>query len=182
MTELKLHLGCGKRYIPGFVHVDQDAYPHIDYRSDIRRLPSFGDDSVALIYACHCFNFFDDDEAVEVLAEWRRVLVPGGVLRLSVPDFEAVAKAYLEIGEVEPVKRLVTGYYQGQKETCWYRTIYDETSLRSLLERCGFVDVGRYDWRDTAHAAVDDYSQAYLPHMDKEHGRLMSLNVEARKP
>jgi hypothetical protein len=50
------------------------------------------------------------------------------------------------------------------------------------LNSVGFVDVRRYDWRDTEHAHVDDYSQAYVPHMDKENGILISLNVECRKP
>ncbi|WP_274607870.1 MULTISPECIES: class I SAM-dependent methyltransferase [Thiorhodovibrio] len=31
-----------------------------------------------------------------VLAEWRRVLKPGGILRLAVPDFAACAKLYHE--------------------------------------------------------------------------------------
>ena len=42
-------------------------------------------------------------------------------------------------------------------------------------------DVKRYDWRDTEHAEFDDHSQAYLPHMDKENGTLISLNIEAVK-
>ena len=39
----------------------------------------------------------------------------------------------------------------------------------------------RYDWPDTVHNDFDDYSQACLPHMDNEAGRLISLNVEAVK-
>jgi len=45
----------------------------------------------------------------------------------------------------------------------------------------GFCDVRVYDWKSTEHFYVDDYSQAYLPHMDKTNGKLMSLNVEATK-
>jgi len=41
--------------------------------------------------------------------------------------------------------------------------------------------VRRYDWRQTLHKDHDDHSQAYIPHMDKENGRLISLNVEAEK-
>ena len=40
---LKLHVGCGKRFIPGFVHVDQVSFPHVDYVQDIRRLENFKD-------------------------------------------------------------------------------------------------------------------------------------------
>ena len=38
-----------------------------------------------------------------------------------------------------------------------------------------------YDWRKTEHAQFDDHSQAYLPHMDKKNGELISLNVESNK-
>jgi|GEM_PF-3399702 len=41
MTEnhkIQLHLGCGKRYIPGFIHVDLSDYPHIDYKHNIKDL------------------------------------------------------------------------------------------------------------------------------------------------
>lgn len=45
----------------------------------------------------------------------------------------------------------------------------------------GFKDVRRYDWRQTEHKDYDDFSQAYIPHMDKENGLLISLNIEATK-
>jgi hypothetical protein len=43
------------------------------------------------------------------------------------------------------------------------------------------LNIHRYDWRNTVHKDYDDYSQAYIPHMDKERGILMSLNVEGEK-
>ena len=45
----------------------------------------------------------------------------------------------------------------------------------------GFSEVRPWDWRTTEHGALDDYSQAYLPHLDKENGMLVSLNLEAVK-
>ena len=63
----------------------------------------------------------------------------------------------------------------------YHRTVYDFETLRSTLQSAGFREVRRYDWRDTVHKDFDDYSQAYIPHMDKEAGRLISLNVEAVK-
>ena len=38
-----------------------------------------------------------------------------------------------------------------------------------------------YDWEKTIHKDYDDYSQAYIPHMQKDTGLMMSLNVEAIK-
>ena len=59
--------------------------------------------------------------------------------------------------------------------------MYDFADLKKVLESAGFTNVHRYDWRTTIHREYDDYSQAYIPHMDKEHGTLISLNVEAVK-
>jgi hypothetical protein len=58
---------------------------------------------------------------------------------------------------------------------------WDFATLQKDLEDLGLTNVQRYNWRETEHAHIDDFSQAYLPHMDKESGYLMSLNIEATK-
>lgn len=182
---MKLHLGCGKRFIPGFVHVDLDDFPHIDHRHAIDTLPMFADGSAELIYCCHAFQYFDWVRAADVLAEWRRVLRPGGVLRLAVPDFEALVALYQETGDLAKVigplfGRMPISSPTGSR-TIFHHTTYDLKTLTRVCEAAGFRDVRRYDWRATEHAGVDDFSQAYHPHMDKAHGRLISLNVEATR-
>ena len=67
----------------------------------------------------------------------------------------------------------------------YHKTVYDLTSLKWMLEGAGFRHVHRWDWRKVfvgKDEGYDDYSQAYVPHMDKEHGILISLNLEAEKP
>ena len=49
------------------------------------------------------------------------------------------------------------------------------------MESSGFEDTKKYDWRETEHSMFDDHSQAYIPHMDKENGTLISLNLESTK-
>lgn len=180
---LRLHLGCGRRYIPGFVHVDLADFPHIDHRHDIATLPMFPDGSADLIYACHAFEYFDRVQAPAVLQEWRRVLRPGGTLRLAVPDFEALTGVYQDTRQLELIHGPLYGRIEidvpGGKSVIYHKTTYDLTSLRSVLEAAGFRDARRYDWRQTEHGDVDDFSQAYVPHMDKDDGTLISLNVEA---
>lgn len=183
---LKLHLGSGRRHIPGFVHVDLGDWPHLDHRHDIRSLPMFHDESVDLIYCCHTFEYFDQEERIAALKEWRRVLSPGGLLRLAVPDFEALIAVYRETGQLERILGPLYGRIDisgpdGTKLWLFHKTTYDFNTLQRVLEQGGFTDVRRYDWRQTEHKDHDDFSQAYVPHMDKEHGRLISLNVEANK-
>jgi hypothetical protein len=63
----------------------------------------------------------------------------------------------------------------------YHKTVYDFVSLKKVLEEAGFKNVRKYDWRKTIHKDYDDHSQAYYPHMQKETGILISLNVEATK-
>jgi predicted SAM-dependent methyltransferase len=182
---IQLHLGCGKRYVPGFIHIDMDDFPHIDYQTRIDRLPMFANESVELIYCCHAFEYFDRVEAAGVLSEWYRVLRPEGILRLAVPDFAALVSVYKKSGNLNEILgplygRIVIHAMQGD-QIIYHRTAYDFESLREICLGAGFRSVRRYDWRETIHNDFDDFSQAYKPHMDKDHGILISLNVEAVK-
>lgn len=183
---MKLHLGSGKRYIPGFVHVDINYSPHVDYQHDIRNLPMVRSNTVDLIYCCHGIEYFDRIEIVEVLREWKRVLKKGGILRLAMPDFEALVKAYRKYKDLDKIIGPLYGRWEikrrnGEKDILYHKAVYDLQSVKKLLESQGFVNVKRYDWRKTIHKDYDDYSQSYIPHMDKEHGMLISLNIEAVK-
>ena len=178
---MKLHLGCGKRYIKGFVHIDLREMDHIDYCSPVENLDFLDDESVELIYASHVLEHFGRDEYEKVLDEWYRVLKPEGVLRVAVPNFDAVVQFYTE--KSDDMNLILGQLVGGQKngEFDFHNMVFSEKSLTESLLNTGFSKVLPYDWRDTEHADVDDFSQSYLPHMDKENGFLLSLNLEAFK-
>ena len=177
----RLHLGCGAKHIPGFFHVDVVDLPHIDLKADITRLDVFDDNSIELIYASHVLEHFGRHEYKQVLAEWYRLLKPQGELRIAVPDFEACANIYLAnpMIELQDILGLICG---GQRDDYdFHKMVFDEPTLVSALKEIGFSMVSRWDWRETSHSHIDDYSQAYLPHMEKESGTLVSLNLRATK-
>lgn len=175
----KLHVGCGKVYIPGFIHIDLMDYDHIDHKRSVDDLGIFEDGSVDLIYACHVLEHFKRADIGKVLKEWSRVLKPGGVLRVSVPGFEELVEIYKKYDDLN----LILGPLVGGQTYLYnfHYMAFDFKSISALLKEAGFSDVKRYDWRKTEHANIDDYSQAYIPHMDKENGMPVSLNVEAVK-
>lgn len=178
---IKLHLGCGKRnFGDSWIHIDQAEFDHIKYKSVT--LLEFENSTVDLIYTAHMFEYFDREVGDKVLLEWFRVLKPGGILRIAVPDFGAMIDLY-NTGEYKLDDFLgpLFGKMQQNDNVIYHKTTYDFTSLQLLLEKCGFQNVHRYDWKDTEHAHIDDHSQAYLPHMDKENGTLISLNIECNK-
>lgn len=178
----KIHLGCGVKHLPGWYHVDALDYDHVDHIGRVEDLSFIPDNSAGLIYACHLLEHFGRKTYMDPLREWFRVLRPGGVLRLAVPDFAAVVKVYAKGGLVrgiEDVRGLVIGGQRDQYD--FHGIIFDEISLSSALKEVGFAQTRLWDWRTTEHSHMDDYSQSYLPHMDKENGTLMSLNLEAVK-
>ena len=178
---MKLHLGCGPKYIEGWIHCDALEYQHVDIIGPVDSLPI--DDCMAeIVYASHVLEHFGRHECISVLSEWYRVLKPGGILRLAVPNFMAACEVYLDasLGDnIDLIKGLVCG---GQKdEFDFHGNIFDQKSLEAMLKSVGFQSVKTWDWRATEHSHIDDYSQAYLPHMDKDSGKLVSLNLEAIK-
>ena len=178
---MKLHLGCGKRHIPGFVHIDAIDYPHVDHVATIDSLSFIGSDSVDLIYTCHVLEHFKRREVAKVLDEWKRVMKPGGVLRISVPDFASLCDVYQRY---DNKLELVIGALFGRQDYLYniHYNVFDYPTLSKILVEIGFEQIRRYDWRETEHAEIDDYSQAYIPHMDKKNGIQISLNIECVKP
>lgn len=171
---LALHVGCGERHVPGFVHIDIRPLPRLDYVHPIDDLPMFADDSVDLIYNCHVLEHFGRQETQRPLREWFRILKPGGVLRTAVPDLAACFEVYRETGDLNLIHGLLYGRQDYFENTHFIG--FDWAYLKGQLEQAGFAAVRRYDYRETVHKDHDDYSQAYLL------GRLVSLNVEATKP
>jgi len=183
---IKINMGCGQRnFGKDWIHIDGGSYPHLDFKN-IFSLP-YKNNSVDLIYASHLIEYFDRKEVKSVLKEWIRTLRPGGILRLAVPDFEAITKLYNSQNENKRLYPLETflGSLYGKilmnDEIIFHKTVYDFESLKSLLEELGMKNIEEYDWRETEHSEFDDHSQAYIPHMDKENGTLISLNVEGVK-
>ena len=177
----KINLGCGWRdFGKDWIHIDGGNYPHLDSK-DIINLP-YENNSIDLIYSSHVIEYFNRDEVKDVLKKWYSKLKKGGVLRLAVPNFEVISKLYLE--KNIPLKNFIGPLYvrmeMGDK-TIYHKTTYDFTELKSILNECNFLNVDYYDWKNTEHSNFDDHSQAYIPHMDKENGTLISLNIEAVK-
>jgi ubiquinone/menaquinone biosynthesis C-methylase UbiE len=176
---MKLHLGCGNKRIEGFINIDCRYLPAVDRVENIRFLRSFENDSAELIYASHVLEHFSRWEYKQCLQRWYDILQPGGVARIAIPDFEKICEHYNKFKDLRILSGILYGgqdYVENNHFWCW-----DFKQIEKDLTDVGFKAVERYNWWETEHAHVDDCSQAYLPHMDKDNGMLMSLNIEAVK-
>ena len=179
---IKVNIGCAKRnFGSDWYHIDASKYEHI-HSHDIENLP-FKDNSVDLLYASHVLGYFDNIEVNDLLKKWHSVLKSGGILRLAVPNFKNYCKMYYEnkITIEQCLGPIFGKWYINDETIIYHKTTYDEKSLKNLLENNGFKNIKLWDWREVEHGKYDDYSQSYIPHMDKENGIHMSLNIECNK-
>lgn len=145
---LKLNLGCGKRILPDYVNIDNNPFLHKVSQGpicegssrvmDVRNL-MYADESVDEILAEFVLEHIPYFEIQETIWEWWRVLKVSGNLVLLVPDFEAIARAYLA-GELDRD----TLHYQlyspviNPKRQMPHLCTFDKKYLKKLLEGEGF--------------------------------------------
>lgn len=144
-----LHLGCGPKYLHGFLNIDGNLFNKLDLWLDIRNGLPFRGDSVDSIYSTHMFEHFYSDELDRLLRECLRVLKPGGGMRLLVPNLESAIKAYNEnrINWFDSYPRHFDSlggrfsnfvFCDGQ-----HRTAFDFAYMEEVLGKAGFRSVER---------------------------------------
>lgn len=175
---VNLHLGCGSVNHPKFINIDGLPDSHIHYVRAINNLSIFKNESVDLIYACHCLEHFSHREVPNVLTEWFRVLKSGGVCRISVPNFDLLLKVYQDNNcDVEKILLPLMG---GQEyKYNFHLTLFTQRSLEKLLLDTGFKHVQKWIPGTSELTTFADYSDFKLEVNGKEFP--INLNIEAYK-
>jgi SAM-dependent methyltransferase len=88
---IRLNIGADRTQIAGFLSVDFNAEVHPDVLCEADHLP-FEDDTVDEIYASHVLEHLPYES--KALQEWLRVLKPGGMLTVAVPDIVQIYYLY----------------------------------------------------------------------------------------
>jgi predicted SAM-dependent methyltransferase len=176
---MKLHIGVGKVYLPGFINLDIFSNVRADIYASALAIP-YPPETFDLLYSSHTLEHMNRHMILAALGHWRNLLKVGGILRLAVPDFAAIVYRYMKNGgDLEELMGLLYGG-QDSLYNCHY-IVFNTKLLTKYLQQVGFRKIRMWDWRTTEHAEYDDYSQAYLPHMDKKGGLCMSLNMQAQR-
>jgi predicted SAM-dependent methyltransferase len=93
---LRLHIG-GEAPKPGWKILNIQPGEHVDFVGSCTDLSEFASGSVEAIYASHVLEHLGYlDELPQALKEFRRVLRQDGLLRISVPDLEALCRLFLD--------------------------------------------------------------------------------------
>lgn len=155
--ELKrLNWGSGTEPPADWLNCDIKEAPGVDISCDIRDGLPLEDDSIDYAASIHAFPELPYPDVEPAMAELRRVLKPGGVLRLALPDMEKAMRAYQQ-GNADYFlipdddarsiggKLIVQLTWYG-----WSKSMYTFDFTEELLYRAGFRRVVRCKFRETA--------------------------------
>jgi SAM-dependent methyltransferase len=196
--ELKLHIGCGKGLLDGWVNID--VYPAPLAMNVLWGLP-FADGSARCVFVSHLLeHLFYPRDVQPFLKEVRRVLAPSGVLRVVVPDIEQCIEAYVNNDRSFFASRRETwawwpenptrledflGYAGAGAEPAWlfesHKYGYDFETLSKVLIEAGFRSVVRSGYMTSTREELRvDHASAVAS--AKYGDRHYSLFVEAECP
>lgn len=185
----QLEIGPGPERIDGFETVNIVWAPNVDYVSDASKELPFRDSTFSLIYASHILEHVPWYKTQSTLAEWARILKPGGVLEIWVPNGLLIAKTWIDAEEGGENRIEQDGWYKfnhnkdpavwangrvfsygdgtGRKShPNWHLAMFSPRLLKQLFLACGFVGVEEMERADV---------RAY------DHGWI-NLGIRGRKP
>jgi predicted SAM-dependent methyltransferase len=145
----------------------------------VKRAYPFPENRFRGIYTEHCLEHIDLDDLKKNLAEFYRLLKPGGRVRVVVPDGELYLDLYQKQKQGENVKMPYQEFYvspmariNGLFRNHGHQFIHDFETFRILLAEVGFKDIAKCS-----------FMQGVEPILlkDSEYRRNESLYVEARK-
>ncbi|HEY1750137.1 MAG TPA: methyltransferase domain-containing protein [Caulobacteraceae bacterium] len=179
-----LNLGAGPRGRDDGRWVNVDGYndANVHLLVDLQRRLPFADASFDGVFSEHVLEHFTEEDGLRLASDVARILRPGGVFRVVVPDGEFVMRSYFDdpeglvryrgAGEPgETAMEMVNSFFRQRYE---HQFMYDWPTLRRLLERAGFAEVLR--------CAFGQSPAGLGLQIDHEKYQRESLYVEARKP
>jgi len=136
---MRVELASGERPHDGYFHCDMRLLESTDLVCRVEVLP-FADNSVESLLASHIIEHFSYRAIDDVLAEWYRVLRPGGEILIITPNFAYIAHGYAEgwMDYAESRNRMFGGQdYSGN----YHYTMFDSLHMGKALEKTGFKNV-----------------------------------------
>lgn len=147
---------CGGRnpYRPGkFLNVDIVDMPKVDLVFDITKTFPIDDGVIAEVFSAATLEHLRKPHVDHVLKECFRVLQPGGMLRVSTPDIEAIAKGILKGEDLVVVNQHLFGKYKSDQTEDFdlHRWMYPAPAMIARLHELGFVCAERIAMGDVPH-------------------------------
>lgn len=159
--KVMLNVGCGTDYKEGWINIDNNSDHNIeanrlDLNWDLRNSLPFPDDSVDFIFNEHFMEHLTVEEGQAAIKDLMRVLKPGGVMRIAMPDLEEAIEAYQDPHWKENLflEKFGLGFVQTKAELInmkfrWWghKWLYNWEELERRLKEAGCSKMKRCELR-----------------------------------
>jgi predicted SAM-dependent methyltransferase len=191
----KLHIGSQQLVLPGWLNTEFGrpcSWRQI-YLDARRRFP-FQDNSFAYVFSEHMIEHVSYCDGLHMLSECKRILRPGGKIRIATPDLARIIRAYFS-GDAEARE-----YVEWSRNACslpaspgtgchflnhfvrsWgHMFIYDRLTLREALSSAGFEAIVEYNLGQSADASLTNLECHHL-NIGEANNRFETMVMEAQK-
>ena len=137
---LRFNLGCGHISIPDFVNVDARDLPGVDLVADVTKIP-IDPGQIQEIYAAHLVEHFPRHFFRDIiLPHWIDLLESDGLLRIVIPNSEAMIKAFQE-GQMTFTDLALVTFGKQEYDGDFHYAMYNPDSITELLRDAGLCHV-----------------------------------------
>jgi predicted SAM-dependent methyltransferase len=167
----KLHIGCGKNILSGWLNMDYLPLSREMLYLDARRRFFFTDKTFDYIFSEHMIEHVSYGDGLRMLAECRRVLKPSGRIRISTPNLAFLVDLYRDAGsdrQRDYIKWACRTFIEDAPEDTevfvinyfvrsWgHRFIYDEKTLRNAMTTAGFANIVKHGLQESEDPVLRD--------------------------
>lgn len=172
-----LHIGCGEVVGKDFINLDARPFPHVHIVSrNLFRLQRIPDRSLDMVYMCHVLEHVPRSQIIPTLREMARVLKPGGILRLSVPDFDLLLALYEASGQ--DLRAIAPALMGGQDYPFnFHYAVFNRAALAEALAASGLSDIHEWFPHACEFHDFEDWASRRIEHQGRDFP--ISLNLEA---
>ncbi len=147
---VKLHVGCGRERLEGWVNLDTQSYPGVDVVADVTEGLDFSE--VEAVYAEHFLEHLTIAQALDFLLECHRVLRDGGLLRLTTPNLDWAWKSHYWLEDTTPELKRQMAFALNLAFYGWeHRFLWNRETLERALTACGFGELAWPDHGESEH-------------------------------
>lgn len=189
----KLQVGAGGNALPGWLNTDLHPSRHV-LSVDVTRPLPFSNGEFRYAFTEHMIEHLSFEQGRRMLLEIHRILADGGKLRVSTPDFDFFlgmfregitpeeklfmewhVRTYTPNLPVHPLSVMNTMFHR------WgHKYLYNEQTLSSLLQECGFDQIKRYQTGESDDPELQGL-ESHGKLVGELHNRMETLVLEATR-
>lgn len=160
---VKLNVGCGTDYKKGWINIDNNSDNNIkrlDLNWDLLKPLPIPSNSADYVFSEHFFEHFNIEDAQMIMRDLMRVLKPGGVMRIAMPDLKWVVNNYLHtpINKDPVIKNFGFDFVKTRAEWMnmsfrWWghQWLYDWEELERRIKDAGFEKIEQCKMKKSKH-------------------------------